>query len=34
MHQLMTHFLLGDGTAKALDDVNATDENGDLFKKS
>ena len=25
-------FYWGDGTAKALDDVNATDENGDLLK--
>ena len=25
-------FYNGDGTAKALDDVNATDENGDLLK--
>ena len=27
-----SRFYNGDGTAKALDDVNATDENGDLLK--
>ena len=27
-----SRFYWGDGTAKALDDVNATDENGDLVK--
>jgi len=27
-----SRFYWGDGTAKALDDVNATDENGDLLK--
>ena len=27
-----SRFYWGDGTAKAIDDVNATDENGDLLK--